>query len=339
MAQVIVKFQEQTKSLVLPSQSTYAQLFQNITQTFHLMRSPKILLHYLDNENEAVRLSSDTELAYALTYFSPLTIHVAHTKLKQKRSIADRVQKKKMFQNLTPQQQEDFLDKLSKLSHQGFRSVPINLRYLLENKGDLALTVDMLMNRNKERRQKKVRQFQEKKIDHLPEKRRMVHISKTLTKSFIIPDAATIAYIDGNNLFFSFMKNRRNMRQREEIITEKVVRWVEGKKDRFQKVILTFDRCKHPSTQGKLEVCGPLPRFRTSDDLLVDLAQKNPDKLDSCIFITSDRELIGKLMVIGVKHIMGSGTFVKLLIKELGEKDEVELKKNEDLKEEVLELD
>jgi len=112
-------------------------------------------------------------------------------------------------------------------------------------------------------------------------------------------------YLDGNNMLFIFstLRNlilkKRNRKEADKLICKI---WLDfGKIMKFKKTILMFDDTKLiPSSLEKFELICARPKFKTSDEYFVDIAQKLKNPQNS-LFVTSDAELRQNLKKCGVK--------------------------------------
>ena len=153
-------------------------------------------------------------------------------------------------------------------------------------------------------------------------------ISLKKLKDWPLENLVSSLYLDGNNMLFvdSFIRKLRLSRKKNEAedILAKLIRAFSKEKS-IAKTILVYDYCekKKPLNDendlGIFEVLSASPEFNSSDDALVEWANKiNPSEKNKSIFVTSDRGLQKRLEQTGIKKIMGTGVFFKIMKEFLG---------------------
>jgi len=125
------------------------------------------------------------------------------------------------------------------------------------------------------------------------------------------PKDVTHLYVDGSNLVWIHSHLRKLVLAKkftvvESIFTELVKQFAQ--KTNLKCATLIFDVSKTETVQQlgdcTVVVCSARPSFNTSDDALVAWAQKEPQIAQAAAYITSDRELHGRLVEAKAKYVI-----------------------------------
>ncbi|CAF1501804.1 unnamed protein product, partial [Didymodactylos carnosus] len=105
-------------------------------------------------------------------------------------------------------------------------------------------------------------------------------------------------YLDGNNMMFVIDSLRRlclnrHGKKTEQIIGQIASAWNE--KLQIPHVNLIYDSTKQVETIGTVNIQSAQPKYKTTDDMLVDLAKQNHGKNEHTIVVTADRALAAQL--------------------------------------------
>lgn len=162
----------------------------------------------------------------------------------------------------------------------------------------------------------------EKRINEITKKEQSTEKLKriNLVKNLIYTEKkAKNLYLDGNNLLFV------NKEIRNELLMKKNKKNAEAKLADISleyckslgivNCYLIFDKTEFAysklSEGVQLEITSAYPKFKSSDDAFVELAGRmNAEMLDNSVFVTSDKELISKLMELGARYIFKSGEYM-----------------------------
>lgn len=133
-------------------------------------------------------------------------------------------------------------------------------------------------------------------------------------------------YLDGNNMLMidSTLRGlciKKNFKVACEKTAELSFTYAKLSK---QNIILIFDtekNCYEKDSDGvKFKVCSARPNFETSDDALVDwVGGFSASDLADSLFVTSDRELLTRLIKKGATNVMKSGTWWKIMKETIGD--------------------
>jgi len=145
-----------------------------------------------------------------------------------------------------------------------------------------------------------------------------------------LPENITRLYLDGNNMLFVKSKLRKLMlnqqnKEAEGKLADIVYRFTQeiGHID----LIIVFENsgwCVLKKTDEQNEdsktftVISASPRYKSTDEALVDLASKQGGNVKNCMFVTSNRKLHHELREVGATHIMRSRDWFKLAKSTLG---------------------
>eukprot|EP01120_Amphizonella_sp_Union-15-10_P010122 TRINITY_DN39_c0_g1_i1.p1 TRINITY_DN39_c0_g1~~TRINITY_DN39_c0_g1_i1.p1 ORF type:complete len:428 (+),score=92.07 TRINITY_DN39_c0_g1_i1:100-1284(+) len=335
---VFSTYKEQTYEFDLSTPPSYANLLEQLSTRFCLEKT-MIYTQYLDEEKDEIRFSTDDELSYALSLVSvPLRISVREKPellpIKEEDPLYAELLRIRLFKRQNPQTQEEWFGKIKHLDKEGHSNLRLNLR--LMNKlynGDLAPVLAKLEERNKSAAKRKNQKNNPARLA----KKRFVELCKKFDFLKELPDNAKALYLDGNNMIYvdnEGMKVRyRQWRKEAQDSLISACPQILSEFPRLEKLVLVFDRLgKHAINaplDPRLEARGLRPGFASADDDLVDLAKTAPS--DS-VFVTSDRELIGRLIDSKVKWVMRSKTWVTFAKRIIAGKSKVQPEKEEIVK-------
>lgn len=144
------------------------------------------------------------------------------------------------------------------------------------------------------------------------------------------PEGITHVFFDGHNMLFEDkailkMQAAHNVKEAEEAVANIAFEFSKAKGN-FD-AVLVFDRAQQHSQKeviGKdglsvleFNVCSASPSYRTSAHALFDFISKERT-FDECLLVTSDESLQLKAKELGLKHIMKSKKWFKLVKKDVG---------------------
>jgi len=117
----------------------------------------------------------------------------------------------------------------------------------------------------------------------------------------------------------------RKKREAEKVIAEIARQYLAALK-RFD-VVLVYDHTSLSVSEELLvgekkygfTLLSASPKYESSDDALFDWAEKLGENAKNCLFVTSDRELQGRLSQVGVTEIMKPGKWFKAVKSVIGE--------------------
>ena len=214
------------------------------------------------------------------------------------------------------------------LMSKGFTNPRLNLKVLTKSKGDILKALELIQKKCEIRELKSklrgdVSPDSMKKRHERENKKNLREEFKTWLLKEVKPNTK-IVYLDGNNMFFvnSFIRKlclNHKTKEAEILIGELAIEF--GKIFGIDQLVLLFDTTNNLSrtTIGSLKfsVCSASPNFKTSDDALVDWMDGSAH--DDILIVTSDLGLQIRLKEKGVKMIMKTGCWFKILKDKLGE--------------------
>jgi hypothetical protein len=213
----------------------------------------------------------------------------------------------------------------------GFTKINRNLKMLIKAAGDVDATLKRVSDKEEKRQlRKKMKEDispeeKAKKRFERDEKKKLKEELKSWLQSELKAEAK-IVYLDGNNMLFVDDKIRKlclkhKGKQAEKLIADLAMEI--GKSLGIEQIVLIFDRTKNVYSQTfgslKFSVCSASPNFKTSDDALVDWMGGLSASINNILIVTSDVGLQIRLKEKGVKMIMKSGAWFKVLQAKLGE--------------------
>ena len=241
------------------------------------------------------------------------------------------------------EKQKILLNEINKLGYssqneilisKGFTNLKLNLKVLLKCKGVLEKSLNLVNKRCEIRELKKLFKVDEshklnaKKV-HDPELRKKLkeEIKSSLIRE--IDQSAKTIYLDGNNLLFLNPIIRKLCLQQKRIKAENAIEELAIEFSMtfgIHHLVLIFDKTNNPKTLEigslKFTVCSAIPNFYTSDDALVNLIS-GLSSHDDILIITSDLDLQIRLKEKGVKMIMKSGCWFKIMKEKLEKFNEI----------------
>ena len=144
-----------------------------------------------------------------------------------------------------------------------------------------------------------------------------------------IDKSAKTIYLYGNNLLFLNPIIRKLCLQQKRIKAENAIEELAIEFSMtfgIHHLVLIFDKTNNPKTLEigslKFTVCSAIPNFNTSDDALVNLIS-GLSSHDDILIITSDLDLQIRLKEKGVKMIMKSGCWFKIMKEKLEKFNEI----------------
>ena len=241
------------------------------------------------------------------------------------------------------EKQKILLNEINKLGYssqneilisKGFTNLKLNLKVLLKCKGVLEKSLNLVNKRCEIRELKKLFKVDEshklnaKKVhDQELRKKLKEEIKSSLIRE--IDQSAKTIYLDGNNLLFLNPIIRKLCLQQKRIKAENAIEELAIEFSMtfgIHHLVLIFDKTNNPKTLEigslKFTVCSAIPNFNTSDDALVNLIS-GLSSHDDILIITSDLDLQIRLKEKGVKMIMKSGCWFKIMKEKLEKFNEI----------------
>ena len=216
------------------------------------------------------------------------------------------------------------------LISKGYTKPKANLKVLKKVKGDLEKSLKTILEKYEKRELR--RKLKKEMSPEEKQKKKLERETKLKLKSELLPFLLTevksntkILYLDGNNMLFvdDWIRKlclKHKGKEAENLISQLSQEFC--KIFNVEKCILVFDRTNNVyevnSNSLKFTVCSASPNFKTSDDALVEWTDGLSAK-DNVLFITSDVGLQVRLKEKGVKMIMKTGKWFKILKEKLGE--------------------
>ena len=223
----------------------------------------------------------------------------------------------------------DELENLKKLRAAGIRGNP---KRILEIFHQCNESVELTKARTEEKREQRIRERDERilvRISHSSsgyssnrffsfQKRRLLTEASdsylALNKREDWPADVEQVYLDGNNMMFVVNSLRRlclnrNGHKTERALGEIASAW--NDKMRVPNVELIFDSTRQVEQIGTVKVSSAQPKYRTTDDMLVEIARRpeNQGKNKRTIVITSDRALAA---LVSSFNLFFSEAFIKI---------------------------
>jgi len=125
------------------------------------------------------------------------------------------------------------------------------------------------------------------------------------------PKDVTYLYVDGSNLVWIHPHIRQLVLAKKYAVVESIFFELVkqfAQKTNLKRATLIFDVSGTETVQQlgdcTVVVCSARPSFKTSDDALVAWAQKDPQIAQAAAYITSDRELHGRLVEAKAKYVV-----------------------------------
>jgi len=246
---------------------------------------------------------------------------------KFKNSLSKDERRKKIFEEL---ETLGYSSQNKILESKGFTKPKKNLKMLIKAKGDFEKALKKIKEHCEKKQLRKLMKEEntsEQKNDKKLEKEERQKIKEDL-KSWLLDEikpGTKIAYLDGNNMLFVDENLRKlclsHKRSEAERLLVDLAKEM-GKICNLEEIIVIFDTTKNIYNQTigslKLSVCSARPNFETSDDALV-VWMDGLSAFDSTLIVTSDVGLQIRLKEKGVKMIMKSGPWFKILKAKLSE--------------------
>jgi|LauGreDrversion4_2_1035121.scaffolds.fasta_scaffold428530_2 hypothetical protein len=238
------------------------------------------------------------------------------------------------------------------LMQNGFLRLGQNFKVLQITNGDVDKALEILKNKKEKKRNKIQNMIKEQiNLEQIPEEiiytkgdyfkkkfgknsKEKKHYNKLIQQ--VTEDTCKV-FLDGNNMLFVrehirklCLKGRR--KEAEEMLVRLSCEYINQTSvkhlivifdqtdqifpsmevsENFHKLDLSESYTTSSTFNFTLEVISARPLFETSDDYLVSISQSQDN--DSSLYVTSDEGLQERLFSNGVKYIMSSGTWFKLL--------------------------
>ncbi len=229
-------------------------------------------------------------------------------------------------------EKQEFSTRHQELVSKGFTDPKLNLRLLVKYKGDLNKVLNKIEGnyekkqpRNNVREGLSIEKIQNMSICKEVKKKFKEENGNICTKK--IDSEINQMYLDGNNMLFVDEKLRKLCLSRRKSVSEKLIANLAielGKKLGLEEIILIFDNSKniYKTTIDSLNLCvvSAKPDYETSDDALVNWMEKK-ESFENILIVTSDIGLQSRLKDKGVKHIIKSGNWFKLVKENIGQEN------------------
>jgi hypothetical protein len=216
------------------------------------------------------------------------------------------------------------------LVSKGFTDVKLNLKFLRRSGGDQEKAMKQIQEKSEVKEIKRKRKDEmspgerdKRKIDRETKKKLKEDLSSFLLNE--IKPNTKIIYLDGNNMLFVDNCIRKMCLNNKRALAEKCISDLAVEFAKIlgvEQCVLVFDHTKNVSNVNvgslKFTVCSASPNFKTSDDALVDW-MGGLSALENVLVVTSDVGLQIRLKEKGVKMLMKSGAWFKVVKPKLGD--------------------
>ncbi|CAF1137373.1 unnamed protein product, partial [Didymodactylos carnosus] len=198
-----------------------------------------------------------------------------------------RQQKKARMANISV----DDLEYLKQLRVAGVHGNPIKILKILheECNDSVELTIEKCRQHKDQRKHEREERLKKRELLNETQQAYLSIISKEDWPSNIDQ-----VYLDGNNMMFVIDSLRRLCLNRQGKKTENIIGQIASawnEKLQIPHVNLIYDSTNQVETIGTVNIQSARPKYKTTDDMLIDLAKQNHGKNEHTIVVTADRAL------------------------------------------------